>query len=274
MRILRTTALAVITALVLVITGSGGVALAATPSGAALVHLAAASATLTPVSAGTYHLIFTDTPSVSWLGEVTNAQGKQRLLTGAMAPHRLAGKWSSLRLKQQRRARATLTWNTSSATQSYSVVQLSKPAKNSAGQVTFEIQSSDDLPATMADVTVNIDRATGKRARGWPVSIAYVLAASLQANTLLRNAFSAQVSIVGANTKCYVLTLTQAAPRMQLPAGLTCAGTTFNSGTLSMTIPGVSTQGNVFMATTMTPSDQAPFQFNSVISTWTQAGSS
>ena len=148
-------------------------------------------------------------------------------------------------------------------------MSLQRPRVDSAGQVTINLTSAEALPADLTDVTLNIDRAIEKKARAskFPEHFAYQLTANLQANTTAYSGMTAGITLYS-GTNCYQLTLSQPAPQMTLPSGLSCGGIVFTNGLASLSIASQTKPASALFSSTMAPPGQSSFKFSSVISSW------
>ena len=131
-------------------------------TGRAVVHVDAPQATVTKQADGSYLLAMPQGTTGQWMGERKNASGKNVVRVGKLTGEKLASSWSNLKYTSKG-ASGTLVWDANATTRQTAVVQVSKPKTTDTG-VTFSLTSKNELPATMNDVSVNLDRAAKTQA--------------------------------------------------------------------------------------------------------------
>lgn len=131
-------------------------------TGRAVVHVDAPQATVTKQADGTYLLAMPKGTTGQWMGERKNASGKTIVRVGKLTGEKLASSWNNLKYTSAG-ATGTLVWDAKATTRQAAVVQVSKPKTTNTG-VTFILTSRNELPATMNDVSVNLDRAAKTKA--------------------------------------------------------------------------------------------------------------
>jgi len=132
-------------------------------SGRAIVHVDSAKATLAKQADGSYLLNMPKGTTGQWMGERKNAAGKTKVRVGNLTGETLVSKWSNFRYGAAD-AIGSLVWDRESTNPSFAHVEVSKPKATTSG-VSFVLTSHDQLPAAMADMSLNLLRAPGKATR-------------------------------------------------------------------------------------------------------------
>jgi len=125
-------------------------------TGRAVVHVDAPTATVTKQADGSYLLAMPQGTTGQWMGERKNASGKSIVRVGTLTGEKLAANWSNL--KYTSAAPGALFWDETSGNHQAAAVKVSRPKTTSTG-VTFTLTSKTELPATMSDVSINLERA-------------------------------------------------------------------------------------------------------------------
>jgi len=130
-------------------------------AGRAYIHLPAPSATVVKTGKDSYRMILPPSTSGQWMGERTNDAGVTRTRVGDLTAKKLSTRWSKFRYTSKG-VPSTLVWNTSEG-MSTAVVRLTRSVVTDAG-VRFDFTSKFDIPSTLEDMSINLQRAPGKRA--------------------------------------------------------------------------------------------------------------
>jgi hypothetical protein len=249
--------------------GSGIVPANAAPAlGTGLVRFDANWATVKTLPTGKTVLTLDKDASGAWMGEI----GRSPIpVVRDIDERNLVQAWSAIGHGSRVGVESTLTWNESD---NFQLVKLSNPSVTTRGHLRFVVGDSSELPTRMEGVSVNINRAGLPQSRSFPVNQSFNLTATATAQTSNKNAFMANVTLSNAGPNCYLATLTQPAPKLNMPANLVCGNVTFSSGSLTMALPlpDGTKSGNVFLNTSMLVSG-SPFLFSAVIAQWSQSGS-
>ena len=126
-------------------------------SGRALVRIDASQARATQVGERTFTLLVPSGSDGQWMGERVDRRGVVRLRTGELTAKALATSWKNLKYSSSG-AIATLVWQ-EEGQRSSARVRIFQP-KVANSHVTFTVQTGKaGLPATLADLSINIRRA-------------------------------------------------------------------------------------------------------------------
>lgn len=200
-----------------------------------------------------------------WMGEV----GVDRqIIVREISDDRLVEGWSQLGHSNSNEVAATITWNNG---KNFDRVAVSAPELTPRGHLRFTIAKENNLPPRMEGVDINIIRSEPRKVRSFPVTESFTLTESSSTTTTLNFAYAAKVSISDSGLRCYELTLLQSAPQQQLPSNLQCGLLNFTTGQFTMTLPSPTQSGSVLFVSSMMVSG-TPFNFNSVIASWTVNG--
>ncbi|MGI9136152.1 MAG: hypothetical protein ACR2JS_03710 [Candidatus Nanopelagicales bacterium] len=132
-------------------------------TGRAIIRIDAPTATVSKNPNGSFTLTIPRGSKGQFLGERPDANGKERLRVGNVSAKQLSSKWKDFKYTSAG-AKATIAWDASKRSWKGANVSLSRPVVTSSG-VTFEFTSKRGLPASLKDVTVNLQRAPQKKVR-------------------------------------------------------------------------------------------------------------
>jgi hypothetical protein len=130
-------------------------------AGRAYIHLPAPSATVVKTGKDSYRMFLPPSTSGQWMGERTNDAGVTRTRVGELTAEKLSTRWSKFRYTSKG-VLSTLVWN-SSEDMSTALVRLTRPTVTDAG-IRFDFTSKFDIPSTLEDMSINLQRAPGKNA--------------------------------------------------------------------------------------------------------------
>ncbi len=134
-------------------------------SGRAIIRIDAKRAQAAKVGDNSYRVTLPADSSGYWLGERTDAQGRERVGTGDLTADQLAQAWTKFRYTSAP-VLATVVWNGRSKSMGAALVKLSQPKATDAG-VEFTFTSPRSIPGSLKDMSINIRRApmSGKGTR-------------------------------------------------------------------------------------------------------------
>lgn len=196
--------------------------------GRAVVHVDSAQATTVMQADGSYLLSMPQGTTGQWMGE-RKVAGKTKVLVGNLTGEKLASNWSNLKYTASGVV-GTLKWGdamTDPKGNTTAVVRVSKPQATGTG-VTFVLQSQQELPATMANVILSLDRAPQHKSTRstYPLTQTAVVSGNLSVSVANSNADTATFRIFdssGATATCF--TGDQTATNNAASVGSrTCAG--------------------------------------------------
>lgn len=131
--------------------------------GEAIIRIDAAQATVTKKSKGHYKLTLPAGSTGQWLGERSDARGKERVRVGDLTAEKLSRHWGDFRYRSS--VLATLAWPTADGT-SGALIRMSQPKVTDKGVVVkFTKVSRPGIPAKLSDVSLNIRRADDHHTR-------------------------------------------------------------------------------------------------------------
>lgn len=235
------------------------------PFATGLVRIDSPWASVKTLSDGREVITFSKDANGQWFGEL----GQNNIpVVKDIKDSQLVRHWNLLGHDQQGAVPATFTWNN---TTNYELLELSNPELTPRGHLRFELASTTSLPQRMENTSINFSRASTPTPRFNQGTINTAITSDVLASTYLSFAFSAKVTLSNSGYACYIVTLAQPAPIVTGPANLKCGPVTFTSSTYTMTLPPPTGSGNVFLAANVS-SGGAPFAYNAIIATWTQAG--
>lgn len=127
--------------------------------GRAVLHIDVDLATVKKVGDRTYRMVLPRDAAGQWMGERTDASGKERVLVGDLTAAQLAKRWSDFRYGRDAIG-ASLIWDTGSR-----LIRLGRPVETDNG-IRFDFRSARGIPSTLSGVSLNLERApeAGSRA--------------------------------------------------------------------------------------------------------------
>lgn len=234
--------------------------------GTGLMRVDANWATVKTLADGTSVITLNKEASGQWMGEIGRS-----LVPGVrdIDDRDLVTVWENVGHKNGVGVDATVTWDALAHAER---VELSDPTLTPRGHLRFVVDANQELPARMSDVTLNLARAEGLKARSFPLNETYSFTATTTAATTIPIPLNSQVAIRDSGSTCYEYTLLQSVPSITLPANVTCNAVVLSNSTSSMSIPSPTKEGSVFFQSTITASGST-FPFAAVIASWSQSGS-
>lgn len=144
-------------------------------SGKAIIRIDATKATVKKTGDGKYTLTVPKNSAGQWMGERTDAAGKTKVRVGNVSASALGANWGNFRYGKAG-TRATLAWNIDKGALFDGAVVIVKQPKTTGNGVSFPIETKNPVPATLKNLTLNIERAPGKSTRAnyitqWDVTI-------------------------------------------------------------------------------------------------------
>ena len=236
---------------------------AASDLGTGLIRMDAGWASIKTLSDGSTVLTLDKEASGQWMGEVASSTTP---VVRDIDDSRLVTAWNGFGHGAE--AAATVTWNSLA---NYQLIDLSDPSMTPRGHMRFVIDADANLPNRIENVSLNIHRAQQVQQRAFPYTSNFQITSTATTQSTNNFAYGAEVTFKDSGLSCYSITLSQPAPQGTLPANLNCDSVTYNSGSLTMTLPLGSQPGNVFLTSTMTVSG-SPFQFAGVVAQWPLQG--
>ncbi|MGI9197534.1 MAG: hypothetical protein ACR2KE_08760 [Candidatus Nanopelagicales bacterium] len=253
-------------------------------SGRAVIHIDAPTATVTKVGKNSYRMVLPPGSSGQWMGERTDARGKERTLVGDLNAKKLSNKWGKFRYTSAG-VPATLAWGGNDGF-SAALVQLSQPTLTDAG-VRFDFTSRSTIPASLTDVSINLQRAPEKsRVRSTDAHNVNItgdlwiggnVESSAQVDTRIYNASNNNTCWTGSGAKVINDSMS---PEQTVTAN-TCASIAYDNRYAATSdypaygvkavfpIPGKpNSSGSLTYLLTITPSGQAPYTYTQQLMTW------
>lgn len=132
-------------------------------SGLAIIRIDATEAALTKMADGLYTLKVPKGSAGQWLGERTDARGNVRLRVGDVTAKQLSSAWKKFRYTSTG-VNTTIAWESEQGTKQMALVRLARPTVTANG-IVFRVSSGEQLPSSMQDVTLNLQRAAVKMMR-------------------------------------------------------------------------------------------------------------
>jgi hypothetical protein len=235
-------------------------------AGRALVRIDAASATVTRNADGSFTLTLPAGSKGQFFGERLDVTGKKRLRVGNVSAKQLMKKWNAFRYTSAG-VNATIAWESKTpATLEGAMVRLFKPSVTS-GAVKFRFTTTRSVPATLHDVTVNLQRAPGRSARTtYTVQNTVTLSGNMKFFAGFYDGGKVDTHLMNGSSYCWSYAF--GAEGSEAIPSMSCAGIPQWGGTVTwkaQSSPWGST--GVYLYTNLQPSGQAAFIYNQEILT-------
>ena len=240
-------------------------------TGRAIIRIDAPTATVSKNPNGSFTLTVPSGSKGQFLGERPDANGKKRLRVGNVSAKQLSSKWKDFKYTSSG-VKATIAWDASKRSWKGANVRLSRPVVTSSG-VTFEFTSERGLPASLKDVTVNLQRAPHKKVRKTYDPEATVnLAGNMNFFAGFYDAGSVDVYLMDGTSHCWSYKFT-AQGTATMPDE-SCAGipqwggvTTWGANPPTDGAPFGTPGSQVKVQTNLQPSGEAAFTYSAVVIT-------
>lgn len=237
-------------------------------TGRAIIRIDAAQGTVSKNADGSFTLKIPAGSKGQFLGERKDAKGNERLRVGNVSAKQLSSKWKAFQYTSAGTL-ATIAWDTKASDWSGALVQLSQPAVTASG-VTFKFTSKQKLPASLKDVSVNLQRAPYKKVRTYDPDATVNLAGNMNFFAGFYDNGKVDVHLMDGTSHCWSYTFTE--KKTETIPNESCAGIPQWNGqtTYKETPPSCSTcysngSAQVSVNTTLQPSGEAAFTYNAVV---------
>lgn len=253
----------------------GFVAIGLTPAQAApalgtgLVRIDAKWATVKMLPSGQRVLTLGKQASGQWMGELGRSPVP---VVRDIDDRDLVAVWDDLGHNPGVGVDSTLTWN---SVGSHQMVHLGDPVLTPRGHLRFILEpasetSTFELPIRLENVSVNVHRASSLQPRALPLALPpYVVASDAQVqSTITSNYSTVEVALICDAESVWSSTLNQNNLTQSITPETHCASIIYESGTLKMTVPTISQDGDVLLNATVSVSQGDPYAFSSVVASW------
>ena len=243
--------------------------------GEAIIRIDAARATVTKKSKGHYILTLPARSTGQWLGERTDARGKERVRVGDLTAEKLSMRWGAFRYQSS--VLATLAWPTATGTRS-ALIRMSRPEITAKGvAVKFTKVSRLAIPATLTDASLNIRRADDNDTR------------DTVTNTIMTADFGYHFNLQDENAQSYgkfyndkngndcwdtymYASLTDPSQYTKTVPDKTCDSIEYNGQVYTYftgpNAPPNTSNGEGYVNVELTPSGEEPFNYQQMVYTW------
>lgn len=123
------------------------------PSGTAIVAITGGEAVISKVQPGKYRIVFSDSQTIKWLGEVRGQTGSR---IGSFSEQELVSRWAGMRNGSKVPAQATLSWK---GRDRWVSSKVSSPRINKRGLLVVNLTTTEALPRRIKDFNLSVDRA-------------------------------------------------------------------------------------------------------------------
>lgn len=244
-------------------------------SGRALIRLETDSPKIVNEGSDRYRLVLPARTPGRWLGERTDARGRQTVRIGDLTAKKLSKRWTRFRYGSEG-ALATLTWNSRTERTTGVLIRMQKPRMTKSGvSVSFRAISSQPIPATLKDVALNIQRAAKSTRSTAAVDLVMQLWYSVDVEDPTSNV-TGRIYNSGNDNTCWSEAMeastTDSSDYTKDIPNNTCDTVAYTDGVATTLFPeGTSDGGESWLYLSLTPpsdSDVAPFVYNNLVYSW------
>jgi len=239
--------------------------------GEAIIRIDAAKATVTKKSKGHFILTLPAGSTGQWLGERTDARGKERVRVGDLTAEKLSKRWGAFRYQSS--VLATLAWPTATGT-SGALIRMSRPEITAKGVVIdFTKISRPGIPAVLTDASLNIRRADNFKVRDTVTNI--IMTADFGFHFNLQDPEAQSYAKFYNDTNgndCWdtymYASATDPSQYTKTVPDKTCDNIEYNGQVYTYFSGNGATNGSGWVNVELTPPDAVPFNFQQQVYTW------